>query len=672
MVKQTQKRPASAGPRPGVKYLFTDSVAILPLAVGFKPAAGSLFPLLEPFTEYKSPRASILTQTWRPYNHDVYSELDAAIKFCKLTMRKAVESKPFSVGKIDSYDTSNAYVMVLDAIQGVETQIFESIKKLGLAPTAGGVPDNDSELLVKNATTHRMNVIDFFSGTYQARTEIMRKALLGNYNKTYKVMEKVFPTHSWKIGNWDGIEQFNDFWAKFGASRSDPNGVILEGQLKAQELRQVHMILHIMNLNKELYAAVKTELIKATFVTDIETEISIHAYATAEQKKFDMNKELNEFLWNLLIERFEMLNSFVNSYFALVCNTRQCHFKMVEKFMKFAIHSCMEPIFRVNLATIAQDGKLTEYENEMNRCRETMGSMSTAFKTCSAAFIDTKVKAKLGPLSPAEETVNRNNVLNSLAADLDRWDGRLMEEKVDSEDLLCVSIANAFKDSFSSCETITLSAKVKQNGRNFKVLNVIRTKDSEQQFKLTRLARVALKVTDQAAVFAETVAYYQIFCNTTAFGFFHFKEFNLTYLFKYFSEASHPLFLNKPIGLDVKTAALANQSKLMSISPAKTGWNNYGKQRKFGTNAAGTAVSGGYYTSLEQLKTGTYLTHIFEKMVPIPSFKPETPPRPQSARPRTAPKTHPGVKVGGIKKDSKPAIPKGKKKKQQDKNKGKK
>ena len=47
------KRPASATGAPvGVIYSFEDSVAILPIAVGFKSSMGSLFPLLEAFTEY--------------------------------------------------------------------------------------------------------------------------------------------------------------------------------------------------------------------------------------------------------------------------------------------------------------------------------------------------------------------------------------------------------------------------------------------------------------------------------------------------------------------------------------------------------------------------------------------------------------------------------------------
>ena len=654
------KRPASATGAPvGVIYSFEDSVAILPIAVGFKPSRGSLFPLLEAFTEYHPPNASILTQCLKPYNSKIYSELDSAMKFCNIDMRQAASTKSTVATEV----SVNAYSEVFKKIQEIEDAISKSITDFSIAAVGGS---NDTCYIVKNAQFHREDVFNYFSGTLSGDSTEMRKSLMSNFSRTGKVMEAIFPEGSWKVSDWDGIDQFNSFWDKVIVNSTPENKTKFTSTLYSQEEKRVQSILHIMQLNKEFYNTVYAKTNSPAFMTDCEKLIKINTDAKSNDKTNERNKNMNIVLWNMLIERFEMLNSFVNTYFGLVCNTKQSHIPVVRQFMYYAIYSCFSPIFNIySTVVVGDDGRaLTNKENDMNRCKEFISSLTKNFAAAYVSFFKTKLPSKITNLSKEERIANKNLILNSIA--LKDWDGTLLEQKPDSANFLHVIISTAFKESFLSCEHVKIPNSFVKDGRNFKVLNVYRSKDPVV-IDVVSAMRSTLGVGTDATTFAKTVAYYQIFHNAAAYGYFHFKDFQLDSMFKYFSLTYHPLALDfansgsKYKATDKTEAYKADSKKAMRVVYPANGWDSYSK-------TATGRKSSGKFPNLAAVAAA--LTPIFLSLAPKPNFKPETltvtPPRPQSApaaraatkqTPKKNASTTPKAKQPNFKKTPKKAAP---------------
>jgi hypothetical protein len=627
MAPRQNQRPASAAGAPvGVNYLFEDSVAILPIAVGFKPSKGSLFPLLEAFTEYHPPNASIMTQSLKPYNSKIYSELDSAMKFCNIDMRLAANT----VSQLSSPGI-NAYSDVFKNIQAIEDAISASITSFTVAAAGKG---EEEMHIVKNAQFHREDVFNYFAGTVTENSTEMRKSLMSNFERTEDVMADIFQEGTWKVSDWDGMDQFNSFWDNIIVDPKDKVAVRTKftNNLYSQEEKRVFMILHIMQLNKEFYQAVYAKMNLGTFISSCESSIVIPVDSKYTDKTNERNKNLNIVLWNMLIERFEMLNSFVNTYFGLICNTRQSHIPLVQQFMYYAIYSCFSPIFNIYKTVVAVSGNtLTARENDMNRCKEIISGLATSFNVAYPAFFTTKLPSKIISLSTEERLANKNLILNSVS--LKDWDGALLEKKIDSANFLIVIISNAFKESFVSCEHVKIPNVFVNDGRNFKVLNVYRPRESTVMDVVTAM-RTSLDVGDKAKIFGKTVAYYQIFHNAAAYGYFHFKDFQLESMLKYFALTHHPLSLDSGSAMksggsvytpENKATFKAAAPKAMKVSFPAKGWDSYAKL------ASGRRGVSGSLPALAAVSTA--LDHIFIKLVPKPNFKPETltVTRPQSA-----------------------------------------
>lgn len=635
----------------GTKISFNDSVALVPLVVGFKPSSSRLFPLLEPFTEFKSPNASVLDQCWKPYNSAVYSDVQAAMKLCGVDMLTAISNEYASVDKKDdpnSATNKTALAKVFSKIAEIESKIIALM----------GNSDH-KEMIKKNAKAHREDILNFFSGIYSDDVVPLREIMQKDAQKTFSTMQRYFKATAWNYTNWNGVDDFNQFWNEKVVKRDSKLG----DRLMSQEGRLVDMFDHILNLNSEFYKNVQASINKNNLLDECRKLKVIANDAKKIENDNKVNSAIKDYFWALLVERFEMLNSMVSTYFALICNTRKLHNAIVERFMGYAIHACVSPIFSCKVQVESDSsGPLKERDQKINGCLTFYKNIDSSFNSCIGTFFDSSIQTTMvKDLNQTERSENRMNVSESM--DKKSGDVDLIEKK-SSELCLFLKIKKIFEEMFRGCENKKtsdfLSNNTKKSISNLRVVRDVPGANIKSSiFKGIRTTVINLDT--QAQTLAKTIAYYKIYYNVPAFGFFHFKDFDKNTLIKQWQLTENPLIMTQSLSAIAENARAARTTSttgVLAVELPVKGWNDFTKTKGTGDRYEYTRAISDKISKIDTLKST--LSTIFTKMELRDDFSADKGPKPQknpSARPKSASRTKKaatsGKKTNQSKKDTK-------------------
>ena len=335
-----------------VTYKAGDAVAIMPLLVGLKLDGNNALGLTEPLFRYKPPRADISQQSWKLQQSNANT-----LALARKAMKIAVTGVRYAQTKINTYGykgadgargnttISNSYVAVLGKIQEIEDLIKA---KLEVVKVRTAILKNAQDMREDTAAIVGLQI----RKQLEPETETARAAVLlhlvANGQAVEKRLSDVFSVSVCDSGGFSGARSFDSFWTGAIVPTSLPAsfGTAVQGQ----EAIELDKFISILTMYSTLYASVMGKLSTAKFQTDIHA-----AFTTTKGVPDDANKDkimdrvdekIDAYLWNVLIERFEILDSIVSTFFSYIGSTRNSHSTIVQKFMPNAILFCLSPLFK--------------------------------------------------------------------------------------------------------------------------------------------------------------------------------------------------------------------------------------------------------------------------------------------------------------------------------------
>jgi len=221
-----------AGQQSGIKnvtYSFGDAVALMPLSVGWKPTDGDYLDFFDHFIEYKSPRANLLTQSWTPYNSKVYDEVYAAMSLCRTGPLYALKSTlplpPLKASEAASASIKNSLQQAFGKVQEIEDLINDCLSKA----------ENETKI-TNNARDIRFDALSQLR--VAAGDEAAKKIIVTNSHNTIRKMQTYFHgLNFWNRESWNGLELFDEFFAKLNSNDTD-----IAKRLGEQELNQYNLL----------------------------------------------------------------------------------------------------------------------------------------------------------------------------------------------------------------------------------------------------------------------------------------------------------------------------------------------------------------------------------------------------------------------------------------------
>lgn len=540
-VMVNQKR----NPNPNVKYSFGDAIAIMPLTVGWKPTSSRDLMFLDHLLQYMPPNANVLTQSWRPYNAKVYSEIKAAMDLCKTSPLRGIRSGVVASGTNDSTSSSSSVSSKAAAAAEVPTRtslaaVFDRVKEIEAKITLSVTSNKD--IIIANATTSRKDILGMLS--VAAGDGIPKKIITGNSSKVIDFIQKYFDLPYWNREQFNGLDKFDSFWnTTFKTKTSD-----VDERIKLQETNQVDIFLKLIAYYTQFYDKLSTKLSSETEINAALKEYYTKEYQEDEPPNNDRKesvvasneKVVNEFLWLSLIECFETLNSVVNTYFSFVCATQQKHIAIVENFMTYSILYCISPIFQcIKKVKANPNHEFTKEEQTINSCLSFFDEITPSYKAALDTFFgeNAGVKKEIVTLKDDERTKNNTNFSKRIQ---DPASG-VFEEK-DEKSLFC-HIESIFKTIFMSCKSKHLASYVENRSKeSYNLLKINR--NPGKKLEIFDALRKSIGLGNDATALAKIVAYSHIYYNTVAYGTFHYKKFNQGLYNKYLNVTNNPLNVN--------------------------------------------------------------------------------------------------------------------------------
>lgn len=180
-------------------------------------------------------------------------------------------------------------------------------------------------------------------------------------------MRKIFGFTGVNSSAWAGLDLFNKFWA--GHVKTASQLTDYETKVQSQEEFLINSFLQIIPTYHTIYDDLKSNLkldIEKTVQEQYFTQDKACDDSRKESKVRDVAEIIDKYLWNLIFERLEILDSIVHTYFSIICVSRSAHIPLAIKFMQNAIMYCLAPIFAA-VPTPPTKYKINENMNEQEK-----------------------------------------------------------------------------------------------------------------------------------------------------------------------------------------------------------------------------------------------------------------------------------------------------------------
>ena len=333
-------------------YKAGDAVAFWPLLGGFKPAGSSDLGLIEPLCGYRPPQADVLRQSWKLHNTEVLDVAMAAMAVCAtnpLFAQRKVNTKTYKKAGARSAtptDLSNSYAAVLGRVGDIEGMIATAISTENKTQIASNAKDLREDVI--STLKAKQSLV----GTLTALS-VASSFVKDNCVATDKQMSSIFDVSGDGFEAWGGSFVLSEFWKTVISEPLEKRAVEYSNLLAAQELNEITRFADLIPTYQAAYASLITELAKPAFSGSVHSAYfvlengadGLEENTNAKRNKAGADKMINEYLWNVLVERFEILDSIVGTFFSMVSSTRNVHLPLVQRFMSGAILYCLVPMF---------------------------------------------------------------------------------------------------------------------------------------------------------------------------------------------------------------------------------------------------------------------------------------------------------------------------------------
>jgi hypothetical protein len=526
-----------------ITYKAGDAVAFMPLLVGLKLDGNNDLGLIEPLFRYNPPRASVINQSWKLHHADTLAMVRKAMQLAHTTplfAQREVNKHLYrddTTGKrhTDEARISNSYVAVLGKVREIEALIAKKIQ----------VPEVN-KMILANAQKMRMDsVVTIRYKSKMTKEERARGSVSEFLQEKAKVIEKqmssVFDVPGTGFGEWYANRAFDNFWTGYIASDANDEGY--ESEVVLQEGDEVTKFLKIIDMYKTLYTALETRLVSKNFRTTVHVAyfkanegVANDSHKDATEKVVD--KMIDEYLWNVLLERFEILDSIVCTFFSLIGSTRNAPLNMVNKFMPNAILFCLSSVFKCVTPT-----------------EKIPTEICTFFSRYSMAFrssLDTLFGTELKPIALTDDC--RLKMRTKLDHRLFEAKNTLIPQNDTDEDTnnfkqimvflnTCLGAVKSATTELKELVTASVDKKNKLNQQN--VISVHR-KPGKESILLKAIHEYTAASDTLAITAAKTIVYLSLFTNSSAYAKFHYKKHDYSSQpeIAYFTSTHNPLGLH--------------------------------------------------------------------------------------------------------------------------------
>ena len=531
-----------------IKYTIDDAVAFMPLLVGFRPIKSDYIGLTEPLCAHRSPSADILKREWKLHNTATLDMVRSAMAICKTTPLFALgkSSKKTFTGS-SGVENTNYFLTVLGRIAKIEKSMKTFLNETEIKKT-----------IVKNVLPTRTDFIELLPKKIGMVTDDEAKSLLLDYFKKGNVsnasqMDKIFKLTSSSSDLWNGLGLFDGFWDKAvnfkptaGTTAKNPYNDLAS----TQETSAIDVFIKTIDIYKDAYTALGTKLKIRGFESTV-----VAAYTT---KKFpgvapetavdtsaaEVKKVINEYLWNVLLERFEIMDSIVSTFFSLICNSKSLHKKMVQDFMSLAIINCTQSLFSCVIPPA--DG--TKDDMHCKDIIRKFEQVHTAFKAMMESILPSTHTIKEG-LGLKLQTVESADAIKSIRNGLYE---RILKSKDKTIVLLSPPSADSpkpkvfteierylnqqFESLLGSSKAILAPKEIRHSG------SVIKAHGNNDD-KMKVLKAISETIGIDHSSYAKKIVYLRIYMDSLCYGMFHYASYDDTCHPEkaYFKTMSNPL-----------------------------------------------------------------------------------------------------------------------------------
>jgi hypothetical protein len=538
-----------------IKYDIGDSVAFMPLIVGLHRVGGYDMGLFEPLCRYQPPKADIRRQSWKLRNSKMYGIVRAAAKKCNtgplFAFKEGViekNNKSLEGGKESKY---RCFFEVLWKAKKIEALISGELAKI-------------SGVITKNASTVRTAALkelsyklDFFRDGHAF--DVAFNFLRDNSIENEKQMKSIFGFTGVNVGAWAGLNSFGKFWQEYVRVISEV--AKYEAKVAQHELLMINSFTTIISQYHGMYDGLISKLsdkFDETLVTAYFKEKQVPNDSKMEQKSRNAKEIIDEYLWNVIFERLEILDSIVDTFFSICCGSRREHIPLTRKFMDNAVVYCLEPIFKavknppIKNTTVKHGEKVDEQkikrDNERADIHLFFTSHSAQFKTLlSLMKDDSGIKGKVTPFSPKDLHSLRMSVSSCLMVAAEKNTHKLVgpKPKDDSKSELFSSLETFMTNLFKTVPDISLETLIdKKSKNNADIMRIHRSPGirSDIFVKMHALCSTGNASYDNY----KKIVYTNLFSDSVSYAMYHFKSFDDSVLVQnsYFRRINHPFSLS--------------------------------------------------------------------------------------------------------------------------------
>ena len=532
------------------KYKASDAVALMPLLVGFKPAGrNNDLGITDPLCTYRPPSADVLRQSWKLHNTETLDAVAAAMDTCGTNCLFALNCsstgrKYTKSGANTKSEISNHYIAVLGRIDKIEKHITDVLKK-------------SKDRVAGNTTLLRADTIGAFKSKLgmsdiEGAKHTMKDFIKQNSNVTETQMRKIFDIPNPDSRPWAGLSVFDSLWTTVvtSATLAPYEAITIE-----QEKKEIRAFTKIIELQKSMYTAFTAKITNPSeFQTLVQNKYlkslygeSIPNNTKVEGDRIRANTFLNKYLWNVILERFEILDSTVSTFFSLICATRNIHVPLVRRFMQHAIFYCTEPL----LACVTKPVLQTDTSSKAKSVKDILG----IFNEHSDAFLlfltsmfsieesSVSIYSNITALTPTERRSISTHIYDRL---LHRSGNKviMLGPRVDNNERTPIYTAiekliDKKMETVPMVKMQTYIPTIKKTTPAF--LTIFRTPEGTP-YPVTAI-REALEMDKTLSETVKQIAYIRIYLDSTAYGVFHYEEDNASALKTYMSASHNPLSL---------------------------------------------------------------------------------------------------------------------------------
>ena len=415
-----------------IKYDAKDAAALMPLLVGFKPPGrNNDLGIIEPLCTYRPPKADVLRQSWKIHNTEALDAVTAAMKKCGTNClfalnfdNKTFLQPPVTVKNSGSDQPAaetkykNNYISVLGRIKRIE----ECIKTLlNTEEKRSTIASNAAELRLGTirALQAKLKMADKDAVKYT-----MSEFMLNNSVATEEHLRKIFDIPNPNSRPWSGVGVFDQFWTSIiEPATGDEDATekaykVLAVEQEKNEIQSFTRIidlhnsvydLFISNISKETQSAIEDKYLYLLYEGSVPANTKIISDKQRAANLFD------KYLWNVILERFEILDSTLSTFFSLICATRNIHVPLVKKLMHNAIFYCCYPLFSC-VTKPASPAGASQNEKDIKDILVVLSEHSQTFKVFLEQIfkIDSGIPSKINTLTGPEKNFLQNHIFERL------------------------------------------------------------------------------------------------------------------------------------------------------------------------------------------------------------------------------------------------------------------